>query len=495
MFRVLAVVLLCGVGALAGCAAPGGHGTPAESSSSGGWALDCYGGFPDWSDPCTSRTTRHNGPSNENWLAVNPTDPLNVVVMGKDYNPAASDCVWMGVEVTKDGGRTWTESYLGGNLSQRQPTDASFGYTCNTDPMFAFDAQGTLYASFEVYSRLPNRAPPPAPQLGTNPYPGGQNTLFVAVSHDGGLTFGGFVAVWQGEGLTVLQDRTMLVANPNTGSIHFCWSQRIAVGTVGEVFVATSRDRGVSWDLPVLVSRPDDNRLDIPCALAVGSDGTLYAGWYSFSPGDGGPIGGTVGDQASHLEVAISGDDGHTFLAPKTVEPLAISFLSYAPNSKFYVATNLQMATAPNGTLYLVYTDKLDGHLDVLVTQSGDGGASFLSPTPVAGPDAGTHARFHGAVVVDTSNRVHITYFDRQYDPGDKLLDVTWATSADGTHFTHHRVTNTSFDGDISYHQSDVPFIGDYNGLAVVGGDLYASYPDTRMGRADLAVAHFNKAN
>jgi hypothetical protein len=86
---------------------------------------------------------------------------------------------------------------------------------------------------------------------------------------------------------------------------------------------------------------------------------------------------------------------------------------------------------------------------------------------------------------------VHVTYFDRQYDPADKLLDLTWASSDDGSNFTHRRVTASSYDGDVGFHQSGVPFIGDYNGLAVTGKHLYASYPDTRAGRSDLAVAHF----
>jgi len=453
------------------------------------WVQSCYK-MAGWSDPCTSRATTKNGPSNENWIAVNPTDPRNVVVMGKDYNPKASDCVWMGVEVTKDGGATWTESYLGGDLSQRQPTDASFGYTCNTDPMFTFDSAGTLYASFEVYSRLPNHVP----VVGTNPGQGGQNTMYVAVSKDGGLTFGPFVAVWVGDGEMLLQDRTMLVANPKTGSIHFCWSQRVAAGAVGEVLVATSRDHGATWDLPVVVSRPNDNRLDIPCALAAAPDGTVYAGWYSLPLNE--PVTGLppVGEATTHLELATSADDGRTYSAPRSVQDVGMPFVTHAPNSKFYVAADLQMAVAPKGDLYLVWNDNATGHLEVMVSHSADKGATWTPPLAVAGPDGGTHARFHGAVAVDAWNTVHVTYFDRQYDPADKYLDITWSKSDDGANFTHQRVTATSYDGDIGFHQSGVPFIGDYNGLAVAGKDLYASFPDTRAGRSDLAVAHFERS-
>jgi hypothetical protein len=459
-------------------------GGAAAQHGEGPWSMQCYG-MAGWSDPCTARATTRNGPSNENWIAVNPTDPRNVVVMGKDYNPKASDCVWMGVEVSKDGGKTWTESYLGGDLSQRAPTDASYGYTCNTDPMSTFDAQGTLYASFEVYSRLPNHLPGGA----NDPVQGGQNTMFVAVSHDGGLTFGPFVAVWQGDGFVVLQDRTMLVSNPKTGSIHFCWTQRVGTGAIGEVLVATSRDGGASWDPPVIVSRANDDRLDIPCAVAAAPDGTVYAGWYSL-PYQSPSVVPRLGEQGTHLEIAVSTDDGRTYSAPRTVQDAGIGFVSYAPHTQFYVAVDLQMAVAPAGDLYLVWNDNATGHLEVMLSRSADGGATFGPAVAVAGPGAGTHARFHGAVVVDAWNRVHVTYFDRQYDPGDRLLDLTWASSDDGANFTHRRVTATSFDGDLGYHQSGVPFIGDYNGLAVAGKDLYASFPDTRAGRSDLAVAH-----
>lgn len=450
------------------------------------WTMECYGA-EDWDDPCTSLATRMNGPANENWLAVNPTDPMNVVVMGKDYNPRASDCVWMGVQVTKDGGKTWKESYLGGDLSQRAPTDASFAYTCNTDPMFTFDEGGVLYASFEVYSRLPNQLPLPPPN-DHNPVQGGQNTLYIAVSRDGGETFSGFVPVWIGDGFAILQDRTMIVANPESGSIHFAWSQREAAGTFGRIMVSTSRDSGESWSLPTIVSDNADLRLNIPVAIAAAPDGTLYVGWYSLA--------GPVGEATNHIELSVSSDDGRTFSEPRQVQDIAMTGLvEFAPNTEFYVAVDLMMAVVPAGAragdLHMVYNDKVGGHLEVMTSRSSDRGATWSEPAAVAGPGADDNARFHGAIVADDEGGIHVTYFDRQYDPGDRLLDITWAYAADGETFTHRRITASSFDGDIGYHQSGVPFIGDYNGLGVVGDHLYASFPDTRMGRSDLAVAHF----
>ena len=470
---------------LAGCSGPKPTTMAARTVVEGPWSMHCYGGAADWTDPCTARATRQNGPSNENWLAVNPTDPENVVVMGKDYNPKASDCVWMGVEVTKDGGKTWTESYLGGDLSQRQPTDASYGYTCNTDPMFAFDSAGVLYASFEVYSRLPNHLP----VVGQDPAMGGQNTMFIAISKDGGLHFGPFVSVWSGDGLMVLQDRTMIVTSPTTGTVFFAWSQRVGVGTVGEVLVSESKDHGATWSVPTVVTSPSDNRLDIPVALAAAPDGTIYVGWYSLPLND--PAGPPVGETTTTIQLSASTDDGKTYSPPRNVQSPGIGFVEYAPHSRFYVAVDLQMAVTPKGDLYMVWNDNATGHLEVMVSHSADKGQTWTPPVAVAGPDADDHARFHGAVAADMWGRVHVTYFDRQYDPNDKLLDITWASSDDGTNFTQQRVTASSFDGDLGFHQSGVPFIGDYNGIGVVGGHLYASFPDTRAGRSDLAVAHF----
>jgi hypothetical protein len=490
---------------LAGCAAPLPPATPGAlpmPPGAAGWHLDCPR-LADWPDPCTSRASVTSGPANENWLALNPKDPQNVVAGAKDYNPNATDCVWVGLATSHDGGRSWLDQYIGGLKDERaQPTSPLFGYTCNTDPMFAFADDGTLYDVVEVYGSGPGSGTGDPFGVGQELLEGnGANTMFITVSEDGGDTFGPLARVADGVTPAVLQDRTMIAANPKSGSVHFIWSQRQdltvlaspAAGRVAQALVSTSRDHGATWGQPVLASAPEP-MFDIPSFLTAADDGTVYAGWAR-----------SLGfeDTKADIQVAVSLDDGRAFAAPVTVATAKFMFAPHLPNSEFYVPTNPQIAVDRSGGpregwVYVVWDDDLGGHLDPMLSSSSDGGATWSAPVPVSGvPDA--HDRFHPAIAVDAWGAVHVTYNDRRYDPGNKLLDLTWAIAPDGAHFTSFRVTAGSFDGDLGFHQTGVPFIGDYNGLGCAAsqgggpggpvGVCYASFADTRDGRSELVVA------
>src|SRR5205823_5227566 len=68
-------------------------GLPAQAASLGGWQMDCgLGAFEQalnasWGQRCEARASHNPGPKEENWIAVNPTDPRNVVVGAKDLDP------------------------------------------------------------------------------------------------------------------------------------------------------------------------------------------------------------------------------------------------------------------------------------------------------------------------------------------------------------------------------------------------------------------------
>src|SRR2546422_1619061 len=61
------------------------------------------------------RVTNNPGAQNEVSIAVNPTNPLNIVAMANDYRGGAG---WCGVYATTDGGGTWVAQLLppGGGL-------------------------------------------------------------------------------------------------------------------------------------------------------------------------------------------------------------------------------------------------------------------------------------------------------------------------------------------------------------------------------------------
>jgi hypothetical protein len=479
---------------LAGCAAQPPPEPGPGSAALAGWRLDCLHAA-NWSDPCTSRSTLANGPANENFLAVNPTDPMNVVTGAKDYNPDATDCVWAGVASTHDGGRTWDNAYIGGLKAERDadPTNPLFGFQCVTDPMMAFGSEGTLYYLVEAYGRTPHPSPVPVPVLGSIDAAG--NTLFVAVSKDGGKTWPlqDVHRVWDGEPLVLFNDKSCLITNPQSGSVHVSWSQFTLAGPT-QALVSTSRDGAQSWSVPVLLSSVQGSTATLfPVCLAAAKDGTVYATWHDWG--------------TSQVMFSTSTDDGATFREPVAIQSVHPVFET-APNAHFRIVTQPYAAVdnsggPRDGTIYLGWEDNQSGQLDLLLTWSSDGGQTWADPVDVT-PGTGGSDQFHVSMAVDDRGALHLAYYDRSYTPGNKLLDLTWAIAPDGRDFTRLRVTNGSFDGDLGFHQDGFPFIGDYNGIGCAasrgggpGGPdavCYASFADTRDGRSEVAVARMVRA-
>jgi hypothetical protein len=75
--------------------------------------------------------------------------------------------------------------------------------------------------------------------------------------------------------------------------------------------------------------------------------------------------------------------------------------------------------------------------------------------------------RFENELTIAPNGRIDLSYYDRGYS-GNRLVDVTYATSADGgATWRFARVTPAGFDPSqwgVPSGSSFRPFIGDYNG-------------------------------
>src|SRR5439155_22885721 len=96
-------------------------------------------------------TDRRQG--NEVTIAVNPQDPRQVVGGAKDYFPTdAGQCVWDGVYVSHDGGKTaFHDRSFDGSPWRLQSDPTSFKpnyasqYWCTTDPVAYYSADGKAF--------------------------------------------------------------------------------------------------------------------------------------------------------------------------------------------------------------------------------------------------------------------------------------------------------------------------------------------------------------
>ncbi|MCA1812490.1 MAG: glycoside hydrolase [Halobacteriales archaeon] len=485
---VLAAVLLGS--ALAGCVTNSATIPPAGLN---GWMLDCALGASEqarnasWAQRCEARASHSAGPKEETWLAINPTDPRNVVVGAKDLDPESSQgCVWNGVFVTHDAGATWKDLVIGGKYADRQPGDPFFGYACNTDPMFQFTKDGALHYGVEMYNFLGQNADSIAPKgpvtdtlAALSVIPGWK--ILLATSHDGGDSWPDVVTYQQDEG--VVTDFSRMTVSPTTQSIL-----EMIGAEAGGCHVLASRDGGKTAEaVPVVPVAPDGNT---PCqAIAASPKGTIVLMGFDFG-NDPGVLTGSA--STVPIQAARSTDDGRTWMDANIAFP--VKFIPQFNESKYRVGSGLELAYdltngTRSGTLYATYASADRDEADVFVRSSTDDGKTWGDAVRVNGDAPGPH-QWMPNVAVAGDGSVHVFFMDKRYTAEHKLIDITHAVSFDGGKtWANERVSSVPFDGDLGVHQEGFPFIGDYLGLACGPQDCWAGYPDASDGRTTVVAA------
>jgi hypothetical protein len=460
----------------------------AEHPALSGWTLDCQQGLYSrveddaWGQACVARGSHTPGPKEEMWAAVNPKDPANAVVGAKDLDPAASPgCVWNGLAVTHDAGKTWKDVHIGGSFASRQPGSPFFGYYCNTDPDFRFDLAGDLHYSIEMYGLCP-LPPSEGPNAACAANAHGETVgwkILLATSHDGGDTFPD-VVTYQPD-LAITTDYSRMQVSPTTGTAIEAIGSEGGVGC--NVLRWTKANPGTPTFMPVVTKD------GIPCNSGGGSGVAIS------------PTGTVVLIGAAGV-VARSNDDGLTFLDSNPLFTFN-GIHGPSPGGDYRITNNVEAAYdwfgAHKGTLYATYaaSERKGDDADIYVRSSTDDGKTWTDPVLVNTDPAGTFQWMPG-VAVAADGSVHIAYMDKAYDTakGHTLIDITHAVSVDGGKtWQSERVTTKSFDGNLGVHQDGGPFIGDYLGIDCVGTDCWMGFPDSHEGNVPvIAAAHTHQA-
>lgn len=495
----LLAVLVAGT-ALAGCSGSDDPITTTTTSTQprSPYVLDCT--IANWNETCLALASPNASLAKaEVDIAVNPTDPLNVFVASKDRDPLASrrttngePCVWAVGQYTKDGGKTWTTTYIGGKLEDRMPTDPLYGWECITDPIMAYEPDGTLHYSLQAYDYVPGGITDPQGVIS------GMGNMYHAVSHDGGATFTEIFPMHVGQQSVVFHDFMRMGVNPVTGTTFTIWDQLTFVPPVfgASVPVMVAVPHGVPAARPPVYFPSQDpallsNGIGAVFGVDDGSEmGIVYAWLSGFNSG-------------GRAVIATSTDDGLTFTEPRIVftwnemdalEPHA----GYEP--EYRIGTVVELAadrssgnSTLKGCLYAVWGGNETGSVggsDVYVRRSCDQGTTWGEPVLVNGVHR-DDAQWMPRVSVDGHGTVHVVYYSRAYDPMHNLIDAEHAYSMDGgMNWTTERLTSVSFDGNLGLHQDGFPFIGDYIGIDSTGDHTWMGFPHTMTGRAEIAVAH-----
>lgn len=448
-----------------------------------------------------------NAPHNETSIAINPTNPQNMIGSANDYQLKLSpggtvnETAYSRAHVTFDGGKTWTTYPI-----------PYKGYITTGDPGVAFDASGNAYLS--TLGFVWSQGGP----LGTNP------DILVSTSTDGGKTWSKATAVAHGSGawnsVGVFNDKPYLTAWGD-GNAIVTWTV-FNDGQGGSyinspIYDSVTHDGGKTWSAPAEISgsaafclgvlAPTACDQDQGSTPVVAADGSIYVSFLSTRE--------TTNYSDQYLVVKVDPTTGKLLAGPFKVAdvvdglndyPVSIDGRQTYQDSQFRTWSLGNISADPTNAAHLavVWSDMRNTshpvnpdpysattNSDIIVSQSFDGGQTWSAPTALAAPGD----QFMPWSAYDSSGLLRIGYFDRSYDPANHAYGYTLATETgsgslsfsstqvttvlsdptQGTRWFSGRTPNQAF-------PNPTTFLGDYSGIAAgPSGEVVSLWTDMRI--------------
>jgi hypothetical protein len=427
-------------------------------------ATPAGGGAP-VSLPTNVDVSQRLGNESEEAIAVNPTNPNNVVVITNIAEGTAG--LFEGVSF--DGGHTWTTKIIADGAAIGQGTDG-LGDSC-CDPSLSFDQYGNLFFTY-LYNI--------------------ENVVPVALSTDGGLTF------------RVIANIAKPPKPPGTkgpsrhGEYRFVDQPTIVAGE-NSVWVDFNGGGPMSATGAPVTGLGQVGSF-IPPEVLPGTNNCTY-GDISIGPG------GEVMNVCSLTETGQGGGKIYVNVDPDGLGPAGFgpsvfvdqthvggfNFIPAQPDRSIDAETGLawDRTSGPHhGRVYLVYTkEEQNGSHDtnVYVRYSDDSGTTWSAPVRV-NDDTGTNSQFLSKIALDPrTGHIAVVWYDARNDLGTGGAGDTdgvpnddaqlWGTfSADGVHFTPN--IRISAGTSNSHDSGNAIDYGDYSGLAFYGGVARPAWSD-----------------
>lgn len=394
-------------------------------------------------------------------LAVDPTNPNNVVVAAKDWRTGPKQ-VWY--YRSTDGGHTWADGTV--DLGASELPNAS-------DPLLVFDAKGVLYLAFIGYNQNDLTV-------------GG---IFVARSNDAGKNWNKPVLVAANKE-DVFHDKEWITVDrtngPSKGTVYVTWTlfSREGQHERGDIVASRSTDgaKTFSGAVPVSLHEQESNQGSFPVVDPKGELQVLYFGDNSTM----------VGPLGRGLYIATSTDSGQTFGRAVKAAPVSKP-VSPLPGSKFRLFVLPALAVDPrSGALYATWNDFANDDTDIMLVRSLDNGKTWTAPQRINNdPQKPRHDQFFPTVTVASDSTVHLLWLDRRDDPDNTRYLPYYASSTDGGKtFDQKPLSRTQSDPRIGFQGT---LIGDYVAIDTSGDGsrIYSAWIDTRNGDQDIYFSTF----
>ena len=388
-------------------------------------------------------------------IAMDPTNHDDVVAVAQQGRFKTGGSADPGFAASLDGGATWRHGNLPGL------TKAVGGpFDRGSDPTVTFGIDHVVYAStidFSFRQTCPS-------------------AVGVQWSTDGGVTWSDPVFPENDDTCDVFNDNNWLVADTNRsspfyGRLYLVWSRFTA--TAGPGVLRYSDDDGQTWSELIDVTAPDAESEGL--LPLVGPNGDLTVVYDQ-----------TIGSQ--DFEVAQTSTDGGLTFGP----PVTIAEFLGAGDPGMRTGGLPSAAIDPaTGAMDVVWQDtrfRSDGHNDVVLSSSNDGGATWSALTPVNGPDPQGQVLDHFTPDVAASGGVvHVTYRTRDFagKGPSRYVDERYVVSADG---------GATFGGELILGPpTDLKYAAVVTGNRAFLGDYVGLVADRRVAHVTWCVALFSK--
>jgi hypothetical protein len=380
--------------------------------------------------------------ANEPSLAIDPTNPNNIVIGWRQFDTAASNFRQNGWAWSHDGGATWT---FPGRVQPNQ---------FNSDPVLDTDALGNFFYLS---------------------YPAG-STVNVFRSGNAGLSWTGPVIAPGGDKAWMTIDKGNSIGR---GNVYIMWQVASGPNTF-----TRSTNGGASFAPAIAVpSTPTFG------TIAVDGAGTLYAA-------------GLNGQRFSSFLMARSANARDPTQTP-TFAVTAVNMggsmgISLAPNP-VGLAGQAQVAVDPShpGRVYelcSVVPTSGPNAMDVHIVRSTDGGQTFGAPLRVN--DDSTSGAWHwfGTLAVAPNGRVDVVWNDTRNTGVSNRSETYYAYSLDGGQtFSHNIPVTPQWDSTIGFPNQSK--IGDYYDMRSDVAAANLAYSATFNGEEDVWFLRLGDCN
>lgn len=423
-----------------------------------------------------------NNAQSETWIAINPTDPNNIIATAND-----NAYMWgeykMSAWFSTDGGKTWAHRNTPKNKGVFFDAPQSGSMTI-FDPGIGFDSKGNAIYCYGFT------------QLNSDNKIADDNGVFIVKSTNKGSSWdGGFngdpisaVAVETGNNNTQpFHDRYTMTVDINQNSpykdnIYVAW-QKFKTTSDGPV-IARSTDGGVSFSSYTLLGT-GGTQSPVP---AVGPNGEVYVVWQNRSD---------INTQA----IIRRSDNGGLTWANSVIaqEVKTVGVIDPKINQSRFILKNKQnmrvssypamdvdrtaVGSPSRGNVYIVQAgrESENGPYGIYMAKSTDKGVTWKKNIRVDNNPSRNDMFFPAISVDPSSGMIAIIYYSSQNDPtNNQGVDVYLSISRDaGNSFRQFRITPETkyINGpeDVSQQDSEGSNIywGDYTSVAALNGKIF----------------------